>query len=220
MLAGASSNVFAADLDTLQTQLKQLKQQMQMLEQQLAAEKTKQQKINEQHEQQVAQISKKAEQTTVVAATKAEEKESAGITVGGAIRTNYSVTSYSEGNEDRLGDFDFDIFRLNLSGEVGGVLLGGEIRFFDYMTVIKSAWAGYQLNDEWQVQAGITKVPFGNDPYNSHNYFFSTNYYIGLEDDHDLGIMFKRKVSDNWQLDLGFFKNDELGGVDGYVEES
>lgn len=51
MLAGASSNVFAADLDTLQTQLKQLKQQMQMLEQQLAAEKTKQQKINEQHEQ-------------------------------------------------------------------------------------------------------------------------------------------------------------------------
>lgn len=219
MLAGASSNVFAADLDTLQTQLKQLKQQMQMLEQQLAAEKTKQQKINEQHEQQVAQISKKAEQTTVVAATKAEAKESAGITVGGAIRTNYSVTSYSEGNEDRLGDFDFDIFRLNLSGEVGGVLLGGEIRFFDYMTVIKSAWAGYQLNDEWQVQAGITKVPFGNDPYNSHNYFFSTNYYIGLEDDHDLGIMFKRKVSDNWQLDLGFFKNDELGGVDGYVED-
>jgi TolA-binding protein len=219
MLGGATSNVFATDLDTLQTQLKQLKQQMQMLEQQLASEKAKQEKINQQHEQKVAQITKQAKQTTVIAEAKAEEKKSAGITVGGAIRTNYSVTSYSDGNEDRIGDFDFDIFRLNLSGEVGGVLLGGEIRFFDYMTAIKSAWAGYQLNDEWQVQAGITKVPFGNDPYNSHNYFFSTNYYIGLEDDHDLGIMFKRKVADNWQLDLGFFKNDELGGVDGYVED-
>ena len=42
MLGGAASTANAADLDTLQSQLKQLKQQMQLLEQQLADEKSKQ----------------------------------------------------------------------------------------------------------------------------------------------------------------------------------
>jgi hypothetical protein len=146
------------------------------------------------------------------------EKSKDGISVGGAIRTNYSYTSYNEGNKNRGGDFDFDIFRLNLSGEIGDVSLNGEIRFFDYMTAIKYAYVGYQVSENWQTQLGITKVPFGNSPYNSQNYFFSTNYYLGLEDDYDLGIVVKRTIADNWQLDLGFFKNDELGGVDGYVD--
>jgi hypothetical protein len=99
------------------------------------------------------------------------------------------------------------------------VQLNAEIRFFDYMTAVKYAYAAYDFAEDWQVQAGITKVPFGNWPYNSHNYFFGTTYYVGLEDDHDLGVLFKRKIADNWQLDLGFFKNDELGGVDGYVDD-
>ena len=46
-----------------------------------------------------------------------------------------------------------------------------------------------------------------------------TTYYIGLEDDHYLGVLFKRKSADNWQIDRGFFKNGELGGVDGYVSD-
>ena len=152
------------------------------------------------------------------AVTKSESESKDGITVGGAIRSNYNYTSYSEGNKDRGGDFDFDIFRLNLSGEIGDVSLNGEIRFFDYMTAVKYAYVGYQFAENWQAQVGITKVPFGNSPYNSQNYFFSTNYYLGLEDDFDMGIVFKRSIADNWQLDLGFFKNDELGGVDGYVD--
>lgn len=147
-----------------------------------------------------------------------KEKSKDGISVGGAVRTNYSHTSYSEGNKDRGGDFDFDIFRLNLRGEIGDVSLNGEIRFFDYMTAIKYAYVGYQFSENWQVNAGVTKVPFGNSPYNSNNYFFSANYYLGLEDDFDLGVVFKRSVAEHWQLDLGFFKNDELGGIDGYVD--
>lgn len=157
-----------------------------------------------------------AEKQATVAPVKEKSKD--GITVGGAVRTNYSHTSYSEGNKDRGGDFDFDIFRLNLRGEIGDVSLNGEIRFFDYMTAIKYAYVGYQFSENWQVNAGVTKVPFGNSPYNSNNYFFSANYYLGLEDDFDLGVVFKRSVAEHWQLDLGFFKNDELGGIDGYVD--
>lgn len=146
-------------------------------------------------------------------------ERSDGIRVGGAVRTNFSHTSYNEGNKNRGGDLQFDIFRLNLHGAIGEVSLDAEIRFFDYMTAVKYAYVGYQFHEDWQVQAGITPVPFGNKPYNSHNYFFSTNYYIGLEDDHDLGIVFQRLLRDNWQLDLGFLKNDELGGIDGYVSD-
>ena len=196
----------ATDTDDIKQQLAALKAQIAALEQRLA-------------EQEIA--SKKTTtllvQQQTEAVSKQETNDSEGIKLGGAIRTNYSHTSYSDGNKNRGGDFDFDIFRLNLNGSIGDVLLNAEIRFFDYMTAVKYAYVGYQLNEDWQVQAGITQVPFGNWPYNSHNYFFSTNYYLGLEDDHDLGLLFKRQLADNWQLDLGFFKNDELGGVDGYV---
>ena len=187
------------DIDQLKQQITRLQQQLQQLEQRL-------QQSEAQAEPDVSQIST------------ADKAQPDGITVGGAIRTNFSHTSYDDGNKNRGGDFDFDIFRLNLNGSIGDVLLSAEIRIFDYMTAVKSAYVGYQFSDYWQAQAGITQVPFGNWPYNSHNYFFSANYYLGLEDDYDLGVMLRRRLADNWQLDVGFFKNDELGGVDGYVD--
>ena len=198
----------ATATDDIKQQLAALKAQIAALEQRLAEQEVASEKATALLTQQQANAADKE------AATDADKD---GIKLGGAIRTNYSHTSYSDGNKNRGGDFAFDIFRLNLNGSIGDVLLNAEIRFFDYMTAVKYAYVGYQLTEDWQVQAGITQVPFGNWPYNSHNYFFSTNYYLGLEDDHDLGIMFKRQLADNWQLDLGFFKNDELGGVDGYV---
>lgn len=202
----------ANDTNDIKQQLATLKAQIAALEQRLADQEAATEKTA------VAQAA--LQEKTAVASTdtgEAAEHNTDSISLGGAIRTNYSHTSYSDGNKNRGGDFAFDIFRLNLNGSIGDVLLNAEIRFFDYMTAVKYAYVGYQLTEDWQVQAGITQVPFGNWPYNSHNYFFSTNYYLGLEDDHDLGIMFKRQLADNWQLDLGFFKNDELGGVDGFV---
>lgn len=194
------------DIDQLKQQIALLQQQLQQLEQRL------------QQPAAPAEVEVKGEvETETIAANPATAKPD-GISVGGAIRTNFSHTSYNDGNKNRGGDFDFDIFRLNLNGSIGDVLLNAELRIFDYMTAVKSAYVGYQFSENWQAQAGITQVPFGNWPYNSHNYFFSANYYLGLEDDYDLGLMFRRQIADNWQLDLGFFKNDELGGVDGYVD--
>lgn len=191
------------DITQLKQQIAQLQQQLQQLEQRL---------------QQSAQHTETHTNTAAKQNSTSKNDHSSGISVGGAIRSNFSHTSYDAGNKNRGGDFDFDIFRLNLNGTIGEVLLNAELRIFDYMTVVKSAYVGYQFSDNWQAQAGITQVPFGNWPYNSHNYFFSANYYLGLEDDYDLGVMLRRRLTDNWQLDVGFFKNDELGGVDGYVD--
>ncbi|MCF2859732.1 carbohydrate porin [Pseudoalteromonas sp. SMS1] len=153
---------------------------------------------------------------------RAQTKESAlkpSVKVGGAVRTTFSHTSYDDDNKNRGGDFELDVFRINFSGNIGGFGLNAEWRYFDYMTAVKFAYLYYDFAQDWQAQVGLTKVPFGNWPYNSHSWFFGTTYYVGLEDDHDMGVLFKRKLADNWQLDLGFFKNDELGGVDGYVED-
>ena len=62
------------------------------------------------------------------------------------------------------------------------------------MTAVKYAYVGYDFTEDWQVHAGITKVPFAL-AYNSTT--GSLVYYIGLEDDHDMGVLFKRKVADN-----------------------
>jgi hypothetical protein len=144
--------------------------------------------------------------------------EDEGIDFGGAVRFQYSYEDYDEGNENRGGDIDLDTFRLNVDGTVGDVILSGEWRYYQYMEVIHHAWVGYDFNENWQGQAGITKVPFGNMPYNSHSFFFSSNYYLGLEDDYDAGLkaLFEKGP---WDVQFAFFKNDELGGVDGYVSD-
>ena len=140
-----------------------------------------------------------------------------GIDVGGAVRFQYSYEDYVRGNRRRGGDIDFDIFRIDFDGELGGVLLSAQYRWFQYMNVIHHAWAGYQFNEAWQAQVGITRVPFGNLPFNSHNFFFSSNYYVGLEDDYDAGIKLVGK-NELHDLRIAFFKNDEMGGIDGFVD--
>ncbi|MEX0957808.1 MAG: hypothetical protein WDZ63_00820 [Burkholderiales bacterium] len=146
------------------------------------------------------------------------DESTSGIKIGGAVRFQYSYEDYSAGNRDRGGDFDFDTFRLNLDGSIGDVLLSAEYRWYQYMDVIHHAWVGYDFSDTTQAQLGIHQVPFGVLPYNSHSYFFSSNYYVGLEDDYDMGI---KVIFDNapWNLQLALYKNDEQGGVDGYVSD-
>ncbi len=221
-LALVSSSALAnPELEAMKKQLEQLQQQMQQLQEQLAQAEVKAKEQDKQQAKQQEQITNriaKQEQKFEETVAKHSEEKKEGIRIGGAVRTNFSHTSYDDDSKNRGGDFDFDIFRVNFAGEIGDVSLNAEIRFFDYMTAVKYAYVGYDFAQDWQVQAGITKVPFGNWPYNSHNYFFGTTYYVGLEDDHDMGVLFKRELADNWQLDLGFFKNDELGGVDGYVD--
>lgn len=138
-----------------------------------------------------------------------------GITIGGAVRFQYIFEDYNDGSKATGGKMEFDTFRLDLNGSIGDVILSAQWRYYTYMQVIHSAWVGYDLNPSWQVRAGIQQVPFGNLPFNSHNFFFSTAYYVGLEDDYNFGIVFEGDLGP-LDLHLGFFKNDELGGVNGF----
>ncbi len=204
--------VFGQTSTVSDEELLELRQQIELLQQRLS-------ELEQVQQEQKAELAHVAEtQPQEDTEQESEETGEDSVNFGGAIRTNYSYTSYDDDSKNRGGDFDFDIFRINMDVNIDDVFLSGEIRFFDYMTAIKYAYAGYKFSDNWQALVGITPVPFGNRPYNSQNWFFSANYYLGLEDDYDLGVLFRREMSDNWQLDLGFYKNDELGGVDGFVD--
>lgn len=139
------------------------------------------------------------------------------INVGGAVRFQYTFEDYDNGNRERVGDLDLDTVRLNFDGTVDNILLSAELRYYQYMEVVHHAWLGYQINPEWQAQLGITQVPFGNLSYNSHSFFFSSNYYVGLEDDYDFGLKFLYQ-GERIESQIALFKNDEQGGIDGYVD--
>ncbi len=224
--ASLSTTAVAADnqqqqLNLTAEQLAQLLQQMEQLQQrvtELEAKLAEQQQP--QHDTEVLAPRQEIHNDSAITARveNLEEQlktaQNAPITIGGAVRFQYAWDDYSAANQDRGGDFDFDLFRLDYSGTIGDVILSAQYRWFQYMNTIQHAWVGYNFSEQWQGQVGITKVPFGIMPYNSNSYFFSSNFYVGLEDDHDSGIKLLYRDA-QWDFDIAYFKNDEQGGIDG-----
>ncbi len=140
------------------------------------------------------------------------------VEFGGAARFQYSYEDYNSKNEDRGGDMDFDVFRLDIDGSFEEMIFSAQYRWYQYMNVVQHAWVGYNFTEQQQGKIGVTQVPFGILTWASNSFFFSSNFYLGLEDDYDLGLNYTYK-SDKNRFDLAFFKNDELGGLDGYVSD-
>lgn len=134
--------------------------------------------------------------------------------VGGALRFNYNLSSWKEGQKKRGGDFGYDVFRINAKASYKGVKLNAEYRLYSEGFgggMLKQGWLGYDFTPENNLQIGLTQVPFGITQYNSHNWFFSLNYYMGLEDDHDMGLKYTHN-GEEWLYAVAFFKNaEELG---------
>lgn len=140
----------------------------------------------------------------------AEAKLVKDITISGALRVNYSNKSWSSKAKDKGGNLDFDIFRLDVNGQYNDLLISAQYRWYSYMDVIHHGWVGYNFTENLQGQLGVTQVPFGLLPYASHNWWFGVPYYVGLEDDYDMGAKLLYK---NGPLDIqfAFFKNEEWG---------
>ena len=85
----------------------------------------------------------------------APEKEGMdkSIKFGGAARFQSSYDDYSDANTDRGGDFDFDLFRIDVNGNLDDVIFSAQYRWFEYMNVIHHAWVGYNFDDEQQGNA-------------------------------------------------------------------
>ena len=136
------------------------------------------------------------------------------IKIGGAMRVNYGLKDWDDKQKDKGGDFAFDTFRFNVDGSIGDMILSAEYRFYpeyDFNT-IHHGYIGYNFTDDLQGQIGVHQVPFGLQPYASHNFWFSGAYYLGLEDDYDMGIKLLYTPGP-LSITAAFYKNGELGSA-------
>lgn len=136
------------------------------------------------------------------------------LSIGGALRYNIVLQSFESDMDASKGSFTMDTWRLNVVYDnPGGIGLNFEYRFYPTFGThfIKQGWLQYDLNPETQMQLGVTQVPFGNLQYNSNSWWFSLPYYVGLEDDHDMGIKFT-KTTDDGQFDVAYFFQPEPEG--------
>jgi hypothetical protein len=195
----------APDLQQMQQELRQLKAQlaeMARLKQQVQALET-----------QIGQLKQSQAKSRPDASAQQEQppkKKEKQLKLGGAIRFNYFYKNYDTAVKAKHGQSGLDLFRINADGSYRKLLFSAEYRWYPYMQTIHHGWIGYKFNDNSQLQAGITKVPFGLLPYAAHNYWFGVPYYVGLADNYDTGIKYLR-TSGPWDLRLAFFKNGELG---------
>ncbi|WBL21626.1 porin [Zunongwangia sp. HRR-M8] len=142
---------------------------------------------------------------------KSDEKPKPKLDIGGALRFNYNLSSWKPEMKERGGDFGFDLFRLAVQGEYKNLYINAEYRFYSEAfggNFLKQGWLGYHLNDEQEIQIGLLQVPFGIERYNSHNWFLNLPYYVGLEDDYDMGVRYSYK-GDMFEYYAAFFKNGE-----------
>ncbi|WP_428263423.1 hypothetical protein [Haliangium sp.] len=132
------------------------------------------------------------------------------LTFGGALRVSYFIKSWDgqEQNRDRFGDLAFDTFRVNVDGGYGPLSISAEYRLYQGYHMLHHGYVGYAVDDDTKIDVGISQVPFGILGFASHNFFFGLGYYIGFEDDYDLGVRATTKVGD---LDIraAFYKNSE-----------
>ena len=144
------------------------------------------------------------------------------VDVGGALRFNYNLSSWKEGQKNRGGDFGYDMFRINFDASYKDLYLDAEYRLYSEAFgggFLKQGWVGYRFNEQDEIQVGLSQVPFGIQQYNSHNWFFNLTYYFGLEDDHDMGVKYLHE-GDRFEYDLAFYKNAEELTFGGDTESS
>lgn len=140
------------------------------------------------------------------------------VSVGGALRFNYHYDSWREDLKEQGGEFIYDVFRVNAKAKYKGIYADVEYRFYSQEfggNYLKQGWLGYDFSEENKLHLGLTQVPFGIQTYNSNSWFFNIPYYVGLEDDHDIGVKYMHEQDEGLSYQVGFFKNAEYTGFGG-----
>lgn len=139
-----------------------------------------------------------------------------GIRFGGALRFNvrYDDTDAGSAIRDRGGDINLDTFRINVDGRQDRMTFAAEYRWYpDFdQHFLHTGWVGYDFTDHTTARIGQQRAAFGLQPYQSNNFWFSSNYYVGLEDKLAIGINVDHQKGP-FDLDIGFFSNPASGSA-------
>ncbi|MBW3551427.1 MAG: hypothetical protein KY442_11675 [Proteobacteria bacterium] len=127
--------------------------------------------------------------------------------MGGAIRLNHGWKDYDPVDPSKS---DLELVRVDLQCERGRFICSAQYRWYDGFSAVHHAWVGIAPTPDQQVRVGVLQAPFGLLPYASHSFWFGSGYYLGIEDDYDLGIAWTLE-SDTWRGDVALFASDEYG---------
>jgi len=139
------------------------------------------------------------------------EVEKLSVDIGGALRYNYNLSSWKENQKKRGGDLGFEVFRIDVDANYKNWQLKIDQRFYaDGFggAFLKFGWMQYNIDDYTDIKFGLIPAYFGTQQFNSHSWFFQLPFYLGFEDDHDMGISYSKRT-DHHQLDIGYYKNSE-----------
>jgi hypothetical protein len=145
-------------------------------------------------------------------ALNAQEVQEDYVKFGGAVRYNIHDKSWNDDNTDP--QFTWDTWRLNIDARTAGVDLSFEYRFYPNggYHMMHHGYLGYGLNDDLYMKLGVSQVPFGITKFASHSWWFQIPYYVGLEDDYDMGIKFDYTGIENLTLNFAYFHQPEPSG--------
>jgi hypothetical protein len=140
-----------------------------------------------------------------------------GISLNAGFWLNYTLNAFDQTDRDKVGDFGpgNSMFRLGFDVQHKGIIGSVRLRWYSYARVWEYGWVGYRWDDESQLEIGMTKVPFGVLPYSSYDYWFNIPYYLGKNNQYDVGIKWSgHLISDILSLQTGFFKSSDIAAVD------
>jgi hypothetical protein len=143
---------------------------------------------------------------------KAQDTKEDFVKFGGAVRLNIADKSWVENKTQP--EFSIDTWRLNVTARTKGIDLNFEYRFYPTFGThfMKQGWIGYGFSDDVYMKLGVSQVPFGITKYASHSWWFQGPYYVGLEDDYDMGIKFDISSIEKLDLAVAYFRQSEPEG--------
>lgn len=143
--------------------------------------------------------------------TEEQPAEKFDLDIGGALRFNYNNSSWKPNQRKRGGDFGYEVFRITVDASYRKLGLHIDQRFYAAGfggAFLKYGWMQYDFNEKSHLKVGLIPAYFGVQQFNSHSWFFQLPFYLGFEDDHDMGISYDFE-NEKIQLDIGFYKNGE-----------
>ena len=152
--------------------------------------------------------------------TAQESEQKDGIKFGGALRFNMLKKNF-EGSSDKA-EVAWDTWRLNMDGSLSDIDFSFEYRFYPQgqYHFIHHGWIGYKFSDVVYTKLGVSQVPFGVPGIAGHSFFFQAPYYVGLEDDYDMGIKFDITPTKDIDIALAYYRQAEPNGSGGIGSSS
>lgn len=140
-----------------------------------------------------------------------EKNDKLELNWGGAVRFNYNNSTWKPNQQKRGGDFGFEVFRIEVDAKKNAWELHLDQRLYSQSNggiFLKYGWFQFNHSTNSHFKLGLIPTYFGAKQFNSHSWFFGLPFYLGFEDDHDMGFSYSLKKGKS-SLDIGFYKNSE-----------